>query len=148
MRVPNGAKVIVIDGNKMLLMENRGEAFEPRLEVLDEQRQDNPADREQATDRPGRAFSSVGSGRSAYQETDFHEQAEDNFAAEAAEQINRLSRDGGQGGIVVVASPRTLGRLRQHYAPDVSRCLLAEINKDLTGHPVPEIERCLMQYEK
>src|SRR3546814_21188607 len=82
MRVPRGTTVLVADGGKMLLLENRGEAFNLRLEVIEQQAQNVPPDRELGTDRHGRSHSSVGPGRSAMQETDFHEQAEDRCIAE------------------------------------------------------------------
>src|SRR3546814_15985887 len=82
MRVPIGTMVLAVDGSKMLLLENRGEAFSPRLEVIEQQEQDIPPDRDLSTDRPGRSSSSVGSARSAMEETDFHEPAEDRFIAE------------------------------------------------------------------
>ena len=42
--------------------------------------------------------------------------------------------------LVVVAPPRTLAELREAFHPDVKACIIAEINKDLTKHPVGEIE--------
>lgn len=142
MRVPNGTTVLVADGSKMLLLENRGAAFSPRLEVIDQRAQDIPPDRELSADRPGRGHSGVGLGRGAMQETDFHEQAEDRFAAEVAGHLN----DYGKNGIIVVAPPRTLGRLRQHYQNDTAGRLIAEIPKDLTGHPVGDIARLIAGY--
>jgi hypothetical protein len=45
--------------------------------------------------------------------------------------------------LVVVASPRTLAELRNAFHPDVKTCMIAEINKDLTKHPVGDIEKHL-----
>ena len=45
--------------------------------------------------------------------------------------------------LVVVAPPRTLAELRDAFHPDVKACIIAEINKDLTKHPVFEIEKHL-----
>lgn len=146
MRVPNGTTVLVADGSKMLLLENRGEAFNPRLEVIGQSEHDNLPDRELSADRPGRTQSRFGPGRSAMQETDFHQLAEDRFAAEVAEQINEHSRNMDGSGIIVIASPRTLGKLRRHYQPDVEARLIAEIGKDLTGHPVSDIGKLIADY--
>src|SRR3546814_3761310 len=90
----------------MLLLENRGEAFNLRLEVIEQQAQNVPPDRELGTDRPGRSHSSVGPGRSAMQETDFHEQAEDRFIAEVAGFLGDHSRINGNN-VVVIAPPRS-----------------------------------------
>src|SRR3546814_16549215 len=115
MRVPIGTMVLAVDGSKMLLLENRGEAFSPRLEVIEQQEQDVPPDRDLSTDRPGRSHSSVGPGRSAMEETDFHEQAEDRFIAEGGARLNELSRStSDNGGTRVLASPGTPGKLRTH----------------------------------
>jgi protein required for attachment to host cells len=45
--------------------------------------------------------------------------------------------------LVVVAPPKTLAELRNAFHSDVQALILAEINKDLTKHPVGEIERHL-----
>jgi protein required for attachment to host cells len=42
-----------------------------------------------------------------------------------------------------VAPPRTLAELRLAFHPDVKACIVAEVNKDLTKHPVDEIEKHL-----
>jgi len=44
---------------------------------------------------------------------------------------------------VIVAPPRTLADLRAAFHPDVQGLIIAEINKDLTKHPVGEIEQHL-----
>lgn len=147
MRIPNGTTVLVADGSKMLLLENRGEAFDPKLHVIAQHSQTNLPAHELSTDRPGRAFASVGSGRSAMQETDLHEQAEDRFAVEVAERLREHSRKLNGAGVIVVAPPRTLGKLRQHYQGDLQNLVIAEIAKDLTGHPVNDIARLVSEYE-
>jgi protein required for attachment to host cells len=37
-----------------------------------------------------------------------------------------------------------LGELRKHYHKEVEKRLSGEIAKDLTGHPVEQIERIIM----
>src|SRR3546814_15176894 len=80
------------------------------------------------------------------QETDFHEQAEDRFIAEVAGFLGDHSRINGNN-VVVIAPPRTLGRLRQHYPNGTADRVIAEIPKDLTGHPVNDIARLLSESE-
>ncbi|WP_456634407.1 host attachment protein [Bradyrhizobium sp. USDA 10063] len=46
--------------------------------------------------------------------------------------------------VVVPPPPRTLTELRPAFHPDVKRHILAEFDKDLTRHPVGEIERHLV----
>src|SRR3546814_13012875 len=117
-----------------------GEAFNLRLEVIEQQAQNVPPDRELGTDRPGRSHSSVGPGRSAMQETDFHEQAEDRFIAEVAGFLGDHSRINGNN-VVVIAPPRTLGRLRPHSPNGTAQHVIPEIRKDLTGHTVADNTR-------
>lgn len=147
MRVPHGSFVVVADGRKMLLLRNEGDADYPNLTVERAAVQDNPADRDQSSDVAGRAFSSVGARRSAYDETDFHQLEEDRFAAATAEILKKRALGGEFESLIIVAPPRTLGELRKHYHKEVESRLRGEIPKDLTGHPVEEIERILATSE-
>ena len=45
--------------------------------------------------------------------------------------------------LLIVAPPTTLGELRRHYHSEVERRLIGEIPKDLTNHPVDEIEKII-----
>ncbi|MBY8827173.1 host attachment family protein [Hephaestia mangrovi] len=144
MQVPHDAFVVVADGRKMLFFRNDGDAAYPNLIVERVREQDNPPNRDQATDGPGTSFSSVGNGRSSYEETDFHQLEEDRFAAETAERLRKRALANNFEKLIVVAPPRTLGELRKHYHKEVSSRLIGELDKDLTGHPVREIEIALV----
>lgn len=143
MQIPNGTFVVVADGAKMLFFRNEGDAEFPKLEVERKLVQDNPPDREQGTDTPGRAVGGAGPGRSAFSETDFHQLEEDRFAAETAERLRKRALNNDFESLVIVAPPKTLGELRKHYHKEVEKRLLGEIAKDLTGHPVDEIEKII-----
>jgi protein required for attachment to host cells len=144
MQVPHNTFVVVADGQKMLFFRNEGDAEYLKLEVEKKEVQDNPADRDQKTSEAGRTFdASGGAGRSAYEETDFHQLAEDRFAAETAAMLKDRALRNEYESLIIVAPPRTLGELRKHYHKEVQKRLTAEIAKDLTGHPVPEIEKIL-----
>ena len=143
MQVPHKSFVVVADGKKMLFFRNEGDSEFPKLEVERKRETTDAPDRDQKTDAPGRAFSSVGSGRSAYQEVDFHQLEEDRFAAETAEMLRKRALRNDFESLIVVAPPKTLGELRKHYHKEVEKRLAGEIAKDLTGHPVAEIEKIL-----
>jgi protein required for attachment to host cells len=144
MQVPHNSFVVVADGEKMLFFRNHGDAEFPKLEVERKRVQDNPSAADQKTDEAGRTFdASGGAGRSAYEETDYHQLAEDRFAADTAELLKKRALQNDFDNLIIVAPPRTLGELRKHYHKEVEKRLAGEIAKDLTGHPIDEIEKII-----
>jgi protein required for attachment to host cells len=77
----------------------------------------------------------------AVESADWHEIEEHRFARKVAATTEQVIRTGKATAMVVVAPPRTLAELREAFHPDVRACVIAEINKDLTKHPVGEIEK-------
>jgi protein required for attachment to host cells len=144
MQLPHNTAVLVADGRKMLLLRNEGDAEFPNLVVEHGEARPNPADRDQKTDAPGRAASQIGGRQSTMDEVDFHQQEEDRFAADTASLLRREAEAGSFESLIVVAPPRTLGELRKHYHVTVSEKLAGEIDKDLTGHTIPDIEKALI----
>lgn len=143
MQVPHNSCVLVADGKKLLFFRNEGDETFPKLEVEAKEEQANPATRDQKTDESGRTFATSGVAHHAYSETDFHQLGEDRFAAEAADMLNARALRNEFERLIVVAPPRTLGELRKHYHKEVEKRLAGEVPKDLTGHPVSEIEKIL-----
>lgn len=141
MEMPHGTFVVVADGEKMLFLRNEGDDEYPNLELERKRKQDNPPDREQKANRRGRTSESTNNTRYAYEETDFHQLEEDRFAVETAELLKKRALENDYDKLIVVAPPRTLGEMRQHYHVEVKNRLLGEIDKDLTGHPLDEIEK-------
>ena len=144
MQVPHNSVVLVADGRKMLFLRNQGDAEYPNLTVETAEEKPNPATRDQATDAAGQASSPQGAAQSSMEPTDFHQLEEDRFAAEAADLLKRRALANDFESLIIVAPPRTLGELRKHYHKEVSDRLAGEIDKDLTGHPIPEIEKALL----
>lgn len=142
-RIPHEAYVFVGDGRKALFLRNDGDEKFPNLKVERVLAQENPATHVQGSDRPGRAFASVGNHRSGMQQTDWHELEEQKFAREAAEALHTLVKTKDVKAIVVVAPARTLAELRNAFHAEVKSRIVAELDKDLTKHPVYEIERHL-----
>ena len=144
MQVPHNSVVVVADGKKMLFFRNEGDSQFPKLEVERKLVTADPPDRDLKTDLAGRAPSApAGVGYSSYQETDFHQLEEDRFAADTAEMLKKRALRNEFESLIIVAPPRTLGELRKHYHKEVERRLSGEVAKDLTGHPVAEIEKIL-----
>ncbi len=144
MQLANDAVVLVADGRKMLFLRNQGDAEYPNLVVETAEEKPNPATRDQATDSAGQASSPQGAARSSVEPTDFHQLEEDRFAAEVADLLKKRALSNDYAALVVVAPPRTLGELRKHYHKEVSDRLSGELSKDLTGHPIPDIEKALL----
>ncbi len=141
--LPTGAWVLLGDGRKALFLRNAGTPMHVQLVTERVLQQDNPATREQGSDQPGRYLGPDGAGRSALEETDWHQLAEDRFAREIAGLLYRSAHTRRFQQLVVVAPPKVLGSLRAALHPEVARCVVAEVPKDLTSHPLPEISRVL-----
>jgi len=139
----NGTWVLVADGEKALFLENKTDADDPYLEVWREEEQDNPPNREQAANRRGRVQQSAGHGQSAYDDTDWHQLSKERFADELADILYKQAHKGNFEKIVLCASPMILGELRDKLHQEVTKRVVAEIDKTLTNHPVEEIEKIL-----
>lgn len=85
----------------------------------------------------------VGGGRSAMDEPNYHQMEEDRFAKDTAGLLSKRVERGGIEQLVVVAPPRTLGELRQHYGKAVEAKIVAEVDKDLVNHPIDQLEAVL-----
>jgi protein required for attachment to host cells len=141
--IPGDALVLVGDGRKALFLRNKGTARQVELVVERELQQPNPPTREQGTDRPGRKPGSDGVSRSAIEQTDWHARAEEHFAAEIARTLYEMEHSHKFNQLVVVAPPKMLGDLRAAFHSEVAKCVVAEVPKDLTSHPVTELSRLL-----
>jgi protein required for attachment to host cells len=141
--IPTGALVLVGDGRKALFLRNRGTPAHVELVTERVLEQENPPNREQGSDRAGRYLGPDGASRSAMEETDWHQLAEDRFAQEIANALYRSAHEQRFSALVVIAPPKVLGTLRQTFHKEVTTRLIAEVPKDLTSHPIPEISRML-----
>ena len=140
-RVPHNALLLVGDGQKALFLRNKGNAKRVDLVVERILARDNPPTREQGTDRPGRSSTSFGVARSAMEEADWHYLAKERFAGELADALYRHAHANLFDKLVIIAPPKILGNLRKAFHPEVAERVAAEIPKELTSHPVAEIER-------
>jgi protein required for attachment to host cells len=142
--IPVGAIVFICDGRKALFLRNAGDAKLTQLVREKVLLNENPLTHEQGTDRPGRAFKGAGTHRrSGMDSTDWHELSEHEFARRAADALNQLVQGGKVDAVIVAAPPRTLAELRERFSPAVKQRIIAQIDKDLTKHPIEEIEKHL-----
>jgi protein required for attachment to host cells len=135
--------VIVCDGRKALVLENLGDNKSLDLRVKEEREHADPATHVQGTEPPGRVQPSVGTARSAVEQTDWHDRAEQAFLQDLARHLDTSVGKGVAGKLVVIAPPRALGMLRQAYSPAVRHALRGELDKDWVKVPIVEIERRL-----
>ncbi len=131
MQLPKGATVAVADGEKLNLFRNTGDKANPKLTALP------------AADVDSDNKGSGARHQSSAANPDDSQVEEDSFAAGIAALLNRQVLDGQITHLVVIAAPRTLGELRKHYHKALSAVLVGEIAKDLTGHPIHDIERTI-----
>jgi protein required for attachment to host cells len=144
LEIPHDAFVFVGDGHKALFLRNAGDSKFPNLKTERVFRDENPAAHEQGTDRPGRSFKRAGTNlRSAVEMTDWHSLEKERFARQVAGAMEALVRERKVPALVIVAPARTLAELRSAFHADVKRRIIAEIDKDLTKHPIEEIEKNL-----
>lgn len=139
MDIPRDTHVLVMDGGKMLLFKNDGDEVQPVLNIVMHDEQNSAATRDQGSAQPGSTHESVGSRRSSYEQTDFHQLDEDKFAIDAADMLKRKVLAGKIDALIIVAAPRTLGELRKHFHGEVEKRVLGEISKDVAGLPTDGI---------
>ena len=143
-KVNSGDWVIVCDGRKALILENIGDARYPNLHTREVREHTEPRTSEQGTDRPGKTHSSVGTARSAMEQTDWHDQSERAFLTALASRLHVALTKGETKALIMIAAPRALGMIREAYSPDVHKAIRAELGKDLVKAPIHQIEKQLL----
>ncbi len=145
LQIPHDAWVLVGDGEKALFFRNEGDTEYPNLVTIEVLNHPNPPTHEQGADRPGRFNKGPDVQRSAVGDTDWHRMEEEKFAGELADHLYRAAHRNEFEQLIVVAPPRVLGELRDSFHKEVKSRILAEVDKDLTNHPVDQIERVLVE---
>lgn len=131
MQLPQDTVIAVADGEKLSLFQNEGNALNVKLRSI-------PSD---AIDTSKMASGARHVSSSA--NPDDSQQDEDSFSAGIAGMLNKQVLEGKIKNLVIIAAPRTLGELRKGYHKSLSEVLLGELDKDLTGHSVQDIEKAL-----
>ena len=144
MPLPHNALVLVADGRKMLFFRNHGDEnqIDLRMESHDARR-DERKDGDIKTDAPGLVKQSFGFGRSTYEEPDFHQQEEDRWIKDAAEELKARVLRGDFEALAIIAPPKALGVLKKCLHKEVERRIVCTLNKEMSGRPIPDIEALL-----
>ena len=137
-------RVLVADGAYALVLRNDGDGAFPNLRLERAYEQDNPAAREQGSDKPGRTNDSLGR-RSAMESTDWHKVAEDRFVQRIADDMAKDLKAGEFTDFVLAAPPEALGEFRKVAASALADVTIMEIDKDLTNHPIDKIEQIVVK---
>jgi protein required for attachment to host cells len=144
-KLPHDALVFIGDGRKALFLRNAGDEKFPDLRAERVFAEENPPTHEQGTDRPGRGVESGGTHRrSSIEQTDWHHLEEHRFAERVAKALEDVVRTRHVPALLIAAPPKTLADLRKAFHADVKAKIVAEVDKDLTKHPVSEIETHLL----
>ncbi len=131
MDLPQNTVVAVADGEKLSLFRNDGDAATVNLTALPD---------------PAIDSSKISSGArhsSSSANPDDSQQDEDGFGAGVTDMLNKQVLEGKIKSLVIIAAPRTLGEMRKGYHKSLSDVLIGELDKDLTGHSVQDIEKAL-----
>src|SRR4051812_7999298 len=148
MPLPHHALVLVADGRKMLFFRNHGDENQIDLRTEAHDQREDRKDRDIKTDAPGTAAVRMSSGggdafRPAMEETDFHQQEEDRWVKDAAEELKKRALRGDFNALAIIAPPKALGVLRKELHKEVERRILCTVNKEMSGRPIPDIEALL-----
>ena len=101
-------------------------------------------DREILSDRPGRAYNSVGENRATMEpQTEWHRFEKHKFAREMAKVLDAAAASKAFDRLILVAPPATLGDLRTELSDSTRKMVSAELPKDLTRHAEQELPQHL-----
>ena len=148
MPLPHNALVLVADGTKVLYLRNHGDETQIDLRTESHDQREDRKDRDIKTDAPGTAAVRMSSGggdvfRPAMEETDFHQQEEDRWIKDAAEELKKRVLRNDFDALAVVAPPKALGVLRKSLHKEVEKRIVCTVNKEMSGRPIPDIEALL-----
>ena len=146
MPLPNNALVLVTDGRKLLLLRNHGDTAQIDLRVERHDERSDQKNGEMTTDTSGSTGQSTGYGMNSYETTDFHQLEEDRWAKQAAERVNARALRNDFDALAIIAPPRTLGELRKCLHKAAAARVVCEIDKEMTGRPIADIEALLVAH--
>ncbi len=89
------------------------------------------------TDKPGRG----GAGGVMEPKTDAAQHREAEFVRSVASVLDEKAKSGAYDRLVIAAAPIALGNLRKAISEHVKKTVLAELDKDLTNVPTPQLNK-------
>ncbi len=132
MKLPHNAHVALVDGENFTLFRNTGQMFEPRLSE------------ESKPDLDPTNFSAGVRHQDSVRKPDSTDLGELAHGAAASAWLNARAIAGDIDALLIIADPKTLGEMRQHYHVELRQRLVGEIDKTLTGQPTAGIEAAIV----
>src|SRR3954462_8868708 len=161
MPLPHNALVLVADGRKMLFFRNEGDENQIDLRTEAHDEREDRYNREIRTDAQGASAHSAGvagrgigaqggghTSRPNMEETDFHQQEEDRWIRDAADELKKRVLRHDFEALAIVAPPKALGVLRKSFHKEVEKRIICTVNKEMSGSPIPDIEALLNGHMK
>lgn len=135
-RLTKGLWVVVADSEKVMILENTGDAQEPVLHEIDRM---EAAAVVMNSDRPGRVHESMQNKRSAHETPDFERLNAEAMVADLMIWLEKQATNGAFEQMVLVAPPQVLGAMRDKMDHGLRARVVAEMDKTLTKHPLAKI---------
>ncbi|MFC5738447.1 host attachment protein [Sinirhodobacter huangdaonensis] len=137
MLLSKGMRVLVSDETRALLLENAGDTKTPELRLVAECR---AAPEVEFADKPGREGDRATGHGTAFEQGDPERVGQERFARDL---VAFLGTHAGAARLVLVAPPRMLAALRAVLPEALAAGVVAELDKTLTGQPLPEVAQVL-----
>lgn len=93
------------------------------------------------TDRPGRRFDGGVNHRSGVEASDPVQVRETRFVQSVAAELDSLQQQGRFDRLIIAAAPTALGDIRPALSDKVKQTVVAELPKDLTNVPQPQLDK-------
>lgn len=141
-KIKRGEWVLVLDGQKALLMRNEGDELLPQLATVRALERRANMTRTYVSDARGRVRHRYGV-ESAFEQTDWHDQIEQQFIQSIISYVESLVELRLIQRLLFIAPPRALVFLRAHRSAKLKEATIGELARDLVALPVCDIERAL-----
>ncbi len=139
------ACLLVCDGHRALFVVNEGHPGHLDLHVQREVSRHAPAHNAQmGTDRPGLSRNVTGTAGTSLPGADWHRLDEEAFMNRSLAEFGAFAKETGADQVGFVAPPHALAALRKHMPHALKEQCVLEVDKDLTKHPVSEMQKILL----
>ena len=132
---------LVANSGQARIVEMRRKPYEFRQVAELESEAQHMTSKDLVSDASGRVYHTQGPGtHSMNPRSDPQENAEEQFSRSLAQKMEKAAQLGRFDQLLVIADPKTMGRLRQQMTRSVSGRIADEISLDLVSLPLPQLE--------